>query len=455
MNVIKVNQIKAGIKPWLILVKKTVNKLGGSFWFVPSVMISIAMVTAFQAPKLASLYFSTDWITFSLGVNSADTAMQVIQVIASSSITVTSIAFSMTLVALVMASNQFGPRLIRNFMQSKSTQFVLGLFTSTFIFCLITLSQITLDNAAESYPPLSIFVAILLAIINVFVLIFFIHHVATAIRADTVVQQTSSSVMRDMHRLQNAQNDTRTSTFPLVNKDDYTYQLAICTQKSGYIQAIEYANIADVAAEYDGIIVLRSRAGKFVFYNSHVATLYSNRPLPSTVSLDHVILTGTERTPLQDPEFAINQLVEMALRALSPSLNDPFTAISCIDKLACAMATFSDDNLPRTGVIDNNRILRVATNEADFNGLFECAFTQIRQGAKEHLAVTCHLLDSMAELLTASNSALHLTEAITTQVNAMAENMVTNNNLTNSIDEHAFYKRLNHLQNLVNNQNVF
>lgn len=430
-------------------IKKAASLLSGSFWFIPSLMIVTSVVSAYLLPSFHSTSASEFLADNNLGVSGADSAMQIVQVIATTAITITSIAFSMTIVALVMASSQFGPRLLKSFMQSKSTQFVLGVFTSTFVFCLLVLSQIDAHGDVSAYPDLSVFISIVLAILCVFVLIFFIHHVATSIRADTVVKQVACNLLRDMQALQN--NSEARASFNLLEKTkNYASELIFESKCSGYLQAIEYQSIVNLANEHDGIVEMQVRAGSFLMEGTPVAKMFSDQLLPNHAEIDEAFVIGEERTALQDPLFAINQLVEMAVRALSPSLNDPFTVGNCIDRLAEALGSFSDGSLPQNALLNEEGTVRVLTKDITYPDLFAGAFTQIRQGCYSHAFVLLHLLDTFILLLKSNPSASHLVDAIKIQVVDIHETMKEKETFISPSDKKAFEQRMSTLDEYLN-----
>ncbi|WP_412971603.1 DUF2254 domain-containing protein [Glaciecola sp. MF2-115] len=433
---------------WLINLKKAARLIGSSFWFIPSVMIILAIISSLLLPILPLPAFIEGMLTSYFVDISDETSSSVISLIASSVITVTSIAFSMTIVALVMASNQFGPRLIKNFMQNTMTQLVLGTFTSTFIFCVLVLSKINTASVSSYYGELSLTMALTLAIVNILVLIFFIHHVATSIRADTVVQQIASYLMKDMKKLQcGSQREHQLKDFVDVSK--YKHSLKITSKCDGYIQAIEYQHIVDIAKQHEGLMIIHYRSGQYIVPGTPIATLYSDNEVAPNCSLDGSIVIGKERTALQDPLFAINQLVEMAIRALSPSLDDPFTATNCIDGLASAMGSFSEENIPITSVVDEDNEIRITTADPTFNDLFQGAFTQIRQASASHAFVVLHLLDTFITLVKACNSEIHMCEAIKNQFEAINQYHQSTDIFMNDVDRHRFNERLEVLEGLL------
>jgi uncharacterized membrane protein len=433
---------------WLIKFKKVVGIISGSFWFIPSILISLAAVAGVMLPTLPLPKFLTKVLDRLFVIVDLEDSLEVVKLIASSTITITSIAFSMTVVALVMASNQFGPRLIENFMQSKWTQSVLGIFTSTFVFCLVIISKINVGSDAAYYPQFVIVIAVLLAVICVFVLIFFIHHVANSIRADNVVKEISSSMMQYIRTLQG--DRTRVHAFKsIVELENYTYKQSIVSKCDGYIQAIEFQQILNIAIQFDGIIVMQYRAGQYLVPGTPIAILYNNAVIPNSISLDSALVIGEERTSLQDTLFVINQLVEMALRALSPSMNDPFTVTNCIDRLASGMASFTKESLPKTAIVDYQSELRIITNAATFSDLFKGAFNQIRQNSVDHTFVIMHLLVTFITLLKACDCKAYMCDAVGTQVKSIKQYHEQNSIFDNEEDIAQFDKHIAELELLM------
>lgn len=352
---------------------------------------------AYSLPLIDDHSFTTFLLEKKIGVRHAEAAINVVSNIANAVVTITSIAFSMTIVALVMASSQFGPRLLKNFMESKSTQFVLGGFTATYLFCLIVLSQIDASSETTRFPQTSVFIAFLLAIICIFALIFFIHHVATSIRADTLVNHVSNQLSHDLAKVQELRHDRKSVDVKSVI-ENHTNSIQIRLTCSGYIQAIDFEHLCSIATRFEGVIELKVKAGDFLLPDSEAAVLYSDAVLPSKIDAQEGFIIGIERTSLQDPVFAINKLVEMAVRALSPSLDDPFTATNCIDQLAQALSSFKTSNLPSNAILDKTNTVKIITNAHTLEDLFEAAFSQIRRSAYSQFFVMMHLLQTFQNL---------------------------------------------------------
>ncbi|MBF7073438.1 DUF2254 domain-containing protein [Glaciecola sp. MH2013] len=459
------------IKPAMLIrffikLKKASLALGGSFWFAPLVMLAVSIALALNLTIYSSVELS---LLTLVGLNDLDAARGMIDMVASSAISVISIAFSMTLVALVMASSQFGPRIIRSFMESKKTQFTLGLFTSVYAFSLIIFTRLSEEGRAayqveaeQVYLGYPAFIVFFLAIICVIALIFFIHHVASSIQADNVVEGISESLLHDIKSLQNHHSakrredvsekqgralNTEESDFlehDFVKRHALVHKKVFYAESSGYIQAIEYDGLANFALQHNAFVSLNSRAGKYLLCGSPILTVYASASVDklTNADLNRFVELGPKRTALQDPEYAVNQLVEIALRALSPSMDDPYTAINCIDKIACAIGTFTANNLPNNYISDAKGTLRLRSCDESFDDIFANAFNQIRQAAVLRPAVLCHLLETFNALLVASQQAEHLIEPIARQTKALRELFLKRNELHAELDLASINSRL-------------
>jgi uncharacterized membrane protein len=376
-------------------------KLDSSFWFLPSLMIlgaialSFAMVALDRALIDASIDVS-DWLYSA----TPDGARQLLTTIASSIITVTSLVFSMTLVALTLASQQLGPRLLENFMRYRTNQLVLGFFVATFVYSLLVLRTISDIDEAHFVPSCAIVAAIGMSIVSFAILIFFIHHVAQSIQADSVVANVAGNLDQLIERNLVARDDG-----PAAPKTDWPEDfenrcLAVCATQSGYVQTLDIAALKKLAAEQNAVFQLDYRPGHFVIAGRPVAYIYPESAggggLQKDVASQFVI--GPKRTPAQDVEYEIRVLAEIAVRALSPGINDYYTATTCVDRLTAALVSILQYDFPPRDVCDDTGrvVLRSAT--LDFEGMLDTAFNDIRQSAAGNTAVTIRLLEALATL---------------------------------------------------------
>ncbi len=324
---------------------KALDRLRTSFWFLPAVMAAGTMVLAFVTVSLDKQM--TDWLTFNWGLTfngGAEGASSLLGVIAGSMITIAGVVFSMTLVALSLASSQLGPRLLRNFMSDTPTQVVLGTFVATFLYCLLVLRTIRRAEEVLFVPHLSVTLGVLLAVVSVGVLIYFIHHVSVSIQANEIVARVGAELIQGMERLF-PENIGRGASQILAEPpgagflDTFSREARpIGAAGDGYLQFVDGDALMALAREEDVVIRLERRPGHYVVAARPLAMVWpGNRVTDELINrINSVIALGNQRTFGQDTEFAVNQLVEIAIRALSPGVNDPFTAMTCVDHLGSA-----------------------------------------------------------------------------------------------------------------------
>ena len=351
------------------------------------------------------------WWIYSGG---ADGASTVLSTMAGSIMTVAGIAYSITIAALVLASTQFGPRLLRNFMRDTVNQIVLGAFVGTFLYCILVLRTVRNDpDGGVLVPHLAVSIAIILTIGCLLLLIYFFHHVATSIQATAIVADVARELHHTIDRLfpyhvgHNAPQDQNEPALP----DDFQARaIAIRAQKYGYVQAVNLNRLFALAVRDNCIIKLGFRPGDFVTQDEPLLWIYPHSPSLQVLAahrdkLRRTFIIGEGRTPVQDVEFGVNQLVEVACRALSPGINDPFTAITCLDHLGSALTHLAQVPLPDSCRYDDSGELRVVTERINFAGLADAAFNMIRQYGRDSAAVTIRLLETLTRIAPHAHSA--------------------------------------------------
>ncbi|WP_191600817.1 DUF2254 domain-containing protein [Marinomonas algicola] len=384
-----------------------IEKARASFWFVPSFMVLFSIWLAIGSIYIDAAYI--DHIEPNLPIIyrlDIDAIRSLLAAIAGAMITVTSIAFSITIVALTLASSQFGPRLLRNFMMDSGTQVVLGSFISNFLYCILVFCALSFQEPYAFKPGVTVVIAVLMTCISVGVLIYFIHHVAKSIQADVVIDDVYQELKRGIKNLepsinQQAKTGVNDETIE-ANLTQRTQQKNVLASCSGYVQTIDHSALIALAADSDILIECLFRPGDFAVKNAVLAIIHSNNVADEKVTqlATKQIVLGGYRTPVQDPEFAIHQLVEIALRALSPGINDPYSAITCVDKLNSVLCDLTKINFPNKGNYDPKNRLRLVCKVLTFDDIAKAAFDQIRQQAKSNVAVTIRLLESLQVLMT-------------------------------------------------------
>lgn len=383
-----------------------------SFWFLPSCMAlgavaaSGAMIALDRVLNKGELLQQVGWI-YSGG---PDGSISVLSAIAGSTVTVAGVVFSITMVALTLASSQFGPRLLGNFMRDQVNQAVLGLFIGTFLYCLTVLPAIRRDP--PFVPHLSITIGILLALACFFFVIYFIHHVAASINADNIIALVESDLERITDSLfpEEMEEETgRPHGGPTNLPRDFRRRaVAAPATDTGYVQAMDTTGLLSLATEEELIVRLEYRPGDFIIKGTPLARVWPPTADVEALTprLNNQFILGRLRTPVQDIELCINQIVEIALRALSPGINDTFTAITCIDRLGAALSRLAGRRLPSPAHHDDDGNLRLISPSTTFQGAVDAAFNLIRQNA--NVPVMIRLLETLRAIASQAASAHQL-----------------------------------------------
>ncbi len=330
----------------------------------------------------------------------------ILSVIAGSMVSVATTAFSITIVALQLASSQFGPRLLRSFMQDTGNQIVLGTFISTFVYSLMVLRTINGVEKDEFVPHLAVTIGLILAIASVGVLIYFIHHSALSIQVNHVIKQVGDDLDGAIDRLfpekigRNTSKHLEEESLAAIPADFDRVACPIKTIASGYIQTINDNQLMQIATENNLLLRIQQRPGRFVVKGSEIVRVFPEEKVNKklAVQINDAFVLGSQRTEQQDVEFPIDQLVEIAVRALSPGINDPFTAIRCIDQLSAALCHLAQREIPSPYRYDDHNQLRIIAEPISFADATDAAFNQIRQYGKSSVAVTMRLLEAIAAI---------------------------------------------------------
>jgi len=378
------------------------NELKTTFWFIPVLIIIFSVLLAFGMVYLdREIDITQEGLTNFFLVRSPDSARSILSTIAGAMIGVAGTVFSVTLVALTLASSQFGPRLIGNFMHVRLNQVVLGLYISTYLYCLLVLNAIRATDGYTFIPSISILVAITSAIINIVLLIVFIHRIAVSIQADKVVSDISDFISRQVKTIfperlgKDPENETVLDVEAI--KSGFKYSISLKSPKSGYLQYIDSETLIKIVTNLDGLLELYFRPGGYIVEGVEIGKFYSHKKLEEEKieKIIHQFVIGKTKTSLQDLEYSIHQMVEIAARALSPGVNDPYTAIACIDNLTSTMSYLAQAKFPSKFRFDNENKLRVISDILDFEGVLDAAFNQIRQFSESSPAVIIRLMEAL------------------------------------------------------------
>jgi uncharacterized membrane protein len=379
------------------------NSLRTSYWFIPSLM-ALAAVLLGAAMVWLDVRLGTSWIK---GVSwyqqiQADGAREVLSTIAGSMITVAGVVFSITIVALSYASSQYGPRVLTNFMSDRGNTVTLGTFIATFLYGLTVLRTIRAGEDGGFVPQLAVMIGMGLALCSIGVLIYFIHHVPQTIHVNNVVARIGQLLVEEADkRFPDLIGDPASGTgdlpaLPSLGPDTG----GVAATATGYIQGIDEAALLACAREADVLVRLRYRPGDFIMAGRILADVAPADALDDELgnALRDCFTTGNGRTPENDIMFLASELVEIAARALSPGVNDPITAVTCLDWIGAGGTEFARRKLPKPVRVDDDGVARVIALPVDFARFVEMSLGQLRPYASADMIASLHFLRVIGEV---------------------------------------------------------
>jgi uncharacterized membrane protein len=373
------------------------SSLRSSFWFIPTLMVAagVALAVALVATDSAG---SDRWLDQwpRLFGATPEGARQVLATIAGSMMTVMGVTFSMTLVALALASSQYTSRILRNFTGNRVTQSTLGIFAGTFAYCLIVLHTIRSGvGEAVFVPGLALFFAFVLALGGVGVLIYFIHHIASSIQASSIIASVAEETIAVIDRIFPAKvghaPEDDMDQLP-QSLDDLTWH-PMPAETDGYIQNVDSAALMRLAQDENAVLRMERGIGDSVVKDTVLASLaLEHLPDQETIAvLNASYVISSHRTVDHDPAFGVRQIVDMALKALSPGINDTSTAVMCVDYLTAILTRLAARKFPALRRYDGDE-LRVIAMAPTFESLLSSAFDQIRRNAEGNVSVMSRML---------------------------------------------------------------
>jgi uncharacterized membrane protein len=419
------------------------EELRTTLWVVPSILVVVAVLLFWVTFEIdVSAYHHPDILPSWIRTGNADAERQVLIAIAAAVITVVGVVFSITILALTLASQQFGPRMMRNFVRDIGNQVTLGIFVGTFVYSVLALGSIN-SLSPTFVPHLSTSIAEALLLVDLGVLIYFIHHIAKSIQLPEVIAGIATDLMSSIdaefpERVGEQREDPPQhsgKTVPELLKLIEERGAVVPSQVSGYIQYVGYSQLISIATRTDSIIRLEHRPGHYLATGRPLAMVWPRGAAPEVaLALGKAHVTGPHRTLVQDPVFAIDQLVEIAIRALSAAVNDTFTALTCIDWLSAGLGRVSGRGLDEGVYRDASGRVRLIEFDPSYARMVNRAFDKIRQSARGMPAVLIRLIDSLGSIMLDTTSpdqravlrrqadmVLHLAEATVSEPNDLEE----------------------------------
>jgi len=374
--------------------RKFLTSLSETFWLIPAVMTLTGILLALGFVWLdASHLIPSRLLDSALLYNGGGTGARILLgAVASSTIGVAGTVFSITIAALSLAAGQMGPRLLLNFVKDRGNQATLGTFLGTFSYALVVLRSVRTQEEGVFVPHLALSFGILLAFISVGTLIYFVGHMASRINVDTVIGLVNDDIRSAIARL--TLTEPQQEPPPL---ETWQGAVPVPDARSGYLQQLDTSGLAKWASEKGLMIHLLVRPGDYVFPGKPIALVKPETEGCGDAIRDATAL-GELRSSPSDLEFAVRQLVEVAVRALSPGVNDPHTAMSAIDRLGAALCELVPRHLS-TGLISQDDHSLVVTRRVDYDGLVDAMFHMIRQNGARSTAVLIRILDTLTSVV--------------------------------------------------------
>lgn len=383
--------------------KQIWNNLRSSFWFIPSLIVVVSIAFALALIKADSAW-SHLWLTrwplmFGAG---ADGARGMMSTIAGSMMSVVGVMFSIILVVLALVSSQYTSRILRNFMRSRVTQVVLGIFAGIFTYCLIVLRTIRGGDEGAFVPSLAVFFGFVMALGGVGALMFFIHHIASSIQASSIIASAAQETIEAIDRLfpeklgQGSTEDDDDQTLLHLSERDWR---GVPARQNGYIQNVDNAALLRLAIDRQTIVRMEYGIGEFVVRDTTLVSLALKDPpdQETIAALQATFSISSHRTVEQDAGFGIRQIVDVALRALSPGVIDTTTAVTCVDYLTAILARIAPREIPSSCRYEDGK-LRVIAKGPSFEKLLAESFNQIRRIAKGDVVILFQMLGAFQTL---------------------------------------------------------
>lgn len=396
-----------------------------SFWFVPTIIVLGAM-------GLASLLITIDvtfeeefieqWpLVFGAG---ADGSRGLLSTVAGSMITVAGVVFSITIVALTLTSSQYTSRVLRNFMGDPVNQTVLGVFVGIFAYCLVVLRTIRGGDEGAFVPSLAVLGGLLLALLGIACLIYFIHYISMSIQASSIIATAARETISAVDHLfphglgEDAEEEDSAVTSGESSGRSWRF---VPSSSTGYIQSLDGETLLHWAQKHDTVVRMERGIGEFVVAGTPLVSISGSQSLndESIHAVNTMYVISRQRTVQQNAAFGIRQIVDIALRALSPGINDTTTAVMCVDHLTAILVRLAPRKIATSHRLEDGE-LRVIARGPSFQSLLADSFDQIRQNADGNVAILVRLIEALETVATQTTNA-NRRQVLSQHANLVAE----------------------------------
>lgn len=377
-----------------------VERLRLSLWFVPGVLAICAAILAVVLIGVDQrLSGDPGWLIFAFG-GTAEGARAVLSVIATSMLTFTGLVFTITMLVLQLASSQLSPRVMRTFLRDRGNQVVLGIFVATFVYTLVVLHEVRAPTEADEgfVPSLSIWVAFALLFGSIGAFIWYIDHMAHAIRASTVIAAIWRETVAAIERLypERVGSDAPAEVERPPDRPDPS--LVLASTGTGILVGIDEDGLEAIASHGDRALELVPAVGDFVPEGAPLARLWGDWDETAMDDVRGAVGLGDERTLEQDAAFGMRQLVDIALRALSPGINDPSTAVQALDRIHDLLRRLAVRRFPtRARSVDG--VVRLLIDRPGWDDHVRLGLEEIRLAGAEQVQIRQRLRTLLDDLI--------------------------------------------------------
>ncbi|MDQ2806879.1 MAG: DUF2254 domain-containing protein [Chloroflexota bacterium] len=389
------------------------QNLRGSLWFTPSVLVLMAIVLAFGMIALDRAIGIKMAITLPLVFDAdPDGARAVLSTIASSVLTVASVSFSITVLVFSFASAQYSSRTLRNFMEDRTNKLVLGTLLATVVYCLLVLRTIHGNNptyiTTVFVPALSVTVALLLALLDLGLFTFLIHHIAESFQAASVIKRVADELSKAIDQLypqQLGQGATEAPAAAVASNPDQGTRIP--AERAGYLQEIDATSLLDLAGKHDLLIVIEKQVGSYVVAGETLARAIPEERVTQAICahISAFFAYGPHRTVDQDARFGFIQLTDIATKALSPGINDPTTAVMCLDQISRLLRQLANRSFPAQTRCDPQGAPRVIAPRPGFATMVDQCFDPLRRYGMADAAIPIKMIQVLGAVAAEINDA--------------------------------------------------
>lgn len=377
------------------LIKKLYLKFKESVWVIPVMCCLLALLLTVGIIYIDYGYYDRlgRYIPEFFYTN-ADLGKDILGVIAGALLTMTTITFSTIMIVLTTYSSQFSPRTLQNFLTDKRTLTVLGVFMGGFMYSIISLLFLHVEHPEEQI--LAATFSVVLSIVCLGFFAFFIQHVATFIQVSNLITSLTEEAkhnLEEFHKKVETSDYIKETSQPQI-PNLYQYTSTMYSPSYGYLQIIDYENLFELAQKHDLVVQIKKEIGSFVVERNILAVVYQKEDKELPKDLLEVFTIGSERNSSEDVQFTIQKLEEIALRAMSSGINDPHTAIDCIQHLGKILLLISDYHKEYL-VYEDTDVVRVITRQRQLRDLLYQSFYQVIDCMDEDVSILFVMMDAL------------------------------------------------------------